>query len=59
MDWATTPGALALLAIASATIFGVLYWLILLVADSKAAAPESVWLVCSRSNASACFSPPA
>jgi adenylate cyclase len=36
MDWATTPGALFVLALAVGAIFGVLYWLILLLADSKA-----------------------
>jgi adenylate cyclase len=36
MDWATTPGALAVLALAVGAIFGVLYWAIALVADSKA-----------------------
>lgn len=35
MDWATTPGALFLLALAVGTIFGVLYWLVGLLADSK------------------------
>lgn len=35
MDWATTPGALVVLGIAVGTIFGVLFWLILLLADSK------------------------
>ena len=36
MDWATTPRALLLLGLAVGTIFGVLYWLVGLLADSKA-----------------------
>lgn len=36
MDWATTPRALLLLTLAVGTIFGVLYWLVGLLADSKA-----------------------
>lgn len=35
MDWATTPGALLLLTLAVGTIFGVLYWLVGLLAESK------------------------
>jgi adenylate cyclase len=35
MDWATTPGALALLGVIVGTILGALFWLILLLADSK------------------------
>ena len=35
MDWATTPGALVLLGIVVGAVFGVLYWLILLLADSR------------------------
>lgn len=36
MDWATTPRALLLLTLAVGMIFGVLYWLIGLLADGKA-----------------------
>jgi adenylate cyclase len=36
MDWATTPGALLLLGLAVGTIFGVLYWIVSLLADSEA-----------------------
>jgi len=35
MDWATTPRALALLTLAVGSVFGVLYWLIGLLAGSK------------------------
>lgn len=45
MDWATTPGALFVLGLAVGTIFGVLYWLILLAADSKALRTRSYGLL--------------
>ena len=35
MDWASTPRALVLLGVVVGTIFGVLYWLVLLLADSR------------------------
>ena len=36
MDWATAPGALPLLALVVGTIFGILYFLIGLLADGRA-----------------------